>query len=157
MIYFFLGILVGMLVEWAAHKYLLHNFSKRLFSYSHFSTHHKNCRQYDNYDPDYESFPPETMASGRTEIILLVSAVTVTLPLAIISFWLWFGLVFHAHIYYYVHRKTHLDVEWGKKWFPWHYDHHMGQNQNANWGVTNPVFDWILGTRVDLHGKKPKR
>ena len=28
-----------------------------------------------------------------------------------------------------------------------HYDHHMGADQDANWCVTRPWFDWIMGTR----------
>lgn len=35
-----------------------------------------------------------------------------------------------------------------KKRIPWHYDHHMTSNQNANWCVTKPWFDYIMGTRV---------
>jgi hypothetical protein len=31
---------------------------------------------------------------------------------------------------------------------PHHYDHHMGSNQDANWCVSYPWFDWILGTRL---------
>ncbi len=148
MLYFLLGIFAGWLLEWVAHKYLLHNFSYRLFSHSHFSTHHKNCRQNDFYDADYEKFPPDSMNSGLTEIVLLLSAVALSSPLALFSIWLWFGLVFHAHVYYFVHRKSHIDVEWGKKWIPWHYDHHMGKDQNSNWGVTNSIFDYLFGTRV---------
>jgi len=47
-----------------------------------------------------------------------------------------------------VHRKAHLDTEWGKKNLPWHYDHHMGKNQNANWGVTTDWVDRLAGTRI---------
>jgi len=50
-----------------------------------------------------------------------------------------------------MHRKSHLDVEWGKKWMPWHWDHHMGRDQNANWGVTLPLWDYALGTRVKMN------
>jgi sterol desaturase/sphingolipid hydroxylase (fatty acid hydroxylase superfamily) len=34
------------------------------------------------------------------------------------------------------------------KKIPWHYDHHMNANQDANWCVTKPWFDYLLGTRV---------
>ncbi len=155
--YVFAGIAIGMFIEWVAHKYLLHNFSKRIFSYSHFSVHHKNCRKNGNYDPDYEQFPPKTMDSGLNEIVLLTSGIVALLPIVLISAWMWVGLVLHALVYYYIHRKCHIDVEWGKKWFPWHYEHHMGKNQNANWGVTNPVFDWLFRTRVRENGRKSKR
>ena len=36
----------------------------------------------------------------------------------------------------------------GKKAIPWHYDHHMNTNQDANWCVTRPWFDYIMGTRI---------
>ena len=147
MLFFFLGIILGWLFEWGAHKYLLHNFSKKIFSYSHFSVHHRNCRKNNFYDADYEKFPPAAMSSGLKEIVLLASSLVVTLPVIFISAYIWFGLLFHALVYYFVHRKCHLDVEWGKKWVPWHYQHHMGKDQNCNWGVTNPVFDYIFGTR----------
>jgi sterol desaturase/sphingolipid hydroxylase (fatty acid hydroxylase superfamily) len=49
--------------------------------------------------------------------------------------------------YFYMHQKSHRDVEWGKKHIPWHYDHHMGKNQDANWGVTTAIWDLIMGTR----------
>jgi sterol desaturase/sphingolipid hydroxylase (fatty acid hydroxylase superfamily) len=147
MFFFLAGIVLGSLIEWCAHKYLLHNFRKRIFSHSHFSVHHRNCRKNDFYDADYECFPPKSFDGGLMELALLASAVVVALPLAFVSFWLWFGLLAHAALYYYVHRKCHIDVEWGKKWLPWHYEHHMGAEQNANWGVTNPVFDHLFGTR----------
>ena len=35
---------------------------------------------------------------------------------------------------------------------PWHYDHHMGPNQEANWCVTRPWFDYVMGTREPYVG-----
>lgn len=47
----------------------------------------------------------------------------------------------------------------GQKKIPWHYDHHMNSNQDANWCVTKPWFDYLMGTRVissaDLQEKIP--
>jgi sterol desaturase/sphingolipid hydroxylase (fatty acid hydroxylase superfamily) len=31
---------------------------------------------------------------------------------------------------------------------PWHYDHHMGKNQEANWGITTDWVDKLLRTRI---------
>ena len=50
--------------------------------------------------------------------------------------------------YFYVHRRSHLEPEWGRKRIPWHFDHHMNSNQDANWCVTRPCFDYIMGTRL---------
>lgn len=47
-----------------------------------------------------------------------------------------------------MHKKSHLDPEYARTRIPWHYDHHMNANQNANWCVTRPWFDYIMGTRV---------
>jgi sterol desaturase/sphingolipid hydroxylase (fatty acid hydroxylase superfamily) len=58
------------------------------------------------------------------------------------------AVLFSAFNYLYRHRKAHIDVEWGKKHMPHHYDHHMGANQDANWCVSYPWFDWILRTRL---------
>ena len=49
--------------------------------------------------------------------------------------------------YFYFHKRAHTDVEWGKKKMPWHYDHHMGRNQDANYGVTFEWVDKLMGTR----------
>ena len=52
-----------------------------------------------------------------------------------------------AFNYYRVHRKSHTDTDWGKTHLPWHYDHHMGKNQDSNWCVTKPWMDLIMDTR----------
>jgi sterol desaturase/sphingolipid hydroxylase (fatty acid hydroxylase superfamily) len=57
-----------------------------------------------------------------------------------------------AYGYYLVHKKSHLDPEWARKHLPWHYDHHMGPNQDANWCVTLPLFDHLMGTREHYVG-----
>ena len=58
------------------------------------------------------------------------------------------GTMWYSAANYYVkHRRSHLDVEWAKEHLPWHYDHHMGPNQHANWCVTWPWFDFVMGTR----------
>ena len=35
---------------------------------------------------------------------------------------------------------------------PWHYDHHMGLDQDQNWCVTWPLMDHLFGTRVKWVG-----
>lgn len=64
------------------------------------------------------------------------------------------GLLYGGFRYYYVHKKSHLDLEWAKKHVPWHYDHHMGKNQDANWGVTTDWVDKIAGTRIEYDDRK---
>ena len=59
--------------------------------------------------------------------------------------------------YYAVHRQSHLDPAWARKWLPWHYDHHMGANQHANWCVTFPLMDHVMGTRIRYAGTEAER
>ena len=54
--------------------------------------------------------------------------------------------------YYRVHKRAHRDPAWARKHLRWHYDHHMGKDQDANWCVTWPWFDWLMGTRVRCAG-----
>ena len=44
------------------------------------------------------------------------------------------------------------DTEWAREHLPWHYDHHMGPNQHANWCVTKPWADIVMGTREPYCG-----
>ena len=50
--------------------------------------------------------------------------------------------------YYRIHRYAHLQPIWGKIFLRWHYDHHMGKTQDANWGVTTDWVDRLMKTRV---------
>ena len=151
------GFLIGSLIEWLAHRYLLHNLKLRSISRAHFRIHHRNTRRRGGYDPDYEKLIPAGYDHGWSEILFLLAAVVLALPLAYVSFWLWLALLIHAVLYYSLHRKFHLNPAWGKHWMKWHWDHHMNKNQNANWGVTNPIFDWLFLTRIKEHGKKSNR
>ena len=54
--------------------------------------------------------------------------------------------------YYRKHKRSHLDPAWAREHLPWHYDHHMGPHQDANWCVTRPWFDRLLGTRTPYLG-----
>jgi len=56
-------------------------------------------------------------------------------------------VLIYAFIYLVLHRKSHQHIEFFKKWLPWHYEHHMGRNQNANWCVICPLMDHVMGTR----------
>ena len=49
-------------------------------------------------------------------------------------------------LYYYKHRKAHLDPVWARRHLRWHYEHHLGGNICANWCVTWPWFDYLMGT-----------
>jgi len=144
---FILAFLYANLLEWIIHKYFFHGLGKNKKSYfaTHWHTHHKLCRKSANADETYKQFPLHTAV--KQEIISLLLLLVVHTPLIMVSPFFFFCLVYFSTRYFYIHRKCHTDVEWGKRYFPWHYDHHMGKDQDANWGVTFPLWDYILGTR----------
>jgi len=100
------------------------------------------ARMNDNKDIDYSK------RLFHNETWLTLAGMLIHIPL------FWFAPVFtfitilYASIYIVLHRKSHEHVEFFKKWMPWHYEHHMGVNQNANWCVVFPLMDYIMGTRV---------
>ena len=49
-------------------------------------------------------------------------------------------------------RLERFVADWARENLPWHYDHHMGPDQNANWCVTKPWFDHVMGTRKPYLG-----
>ena len=145
---FLLAFVYANLLEWAIHKYLFHGAGKNKKSSfaGHWHIHHKLCRKNGNADKTYKDFPVHP--SVKQEVVSLLALVFLHTPLLFVSPFFFGCLTYFTARYFYIHRRCHVDVEWGKRNFPWHYDHHMGKNQDANWGVTNPLWDYILKTRI---------
>lgn len=152
---FLFGLVVANGFEWLAHKYILHGIhrtGKSRYSpvpesmKSHWE-HHREVRKASFHDYGYV----EGIANWRTknEIISLAVVATVAGGLFYpVSKGMAAAAVYSACNYYYIHRRAHLEPNWAMNKIPWHYDHHMNANQDANWCVTKPWFDYILGTRV---------
>lgn len=138
--------------EWIAHKYILHAKGKKKGSFwnFHFYEHHSAARKNEMVDADYLR-PLGWTAQGK-ELAALVGATLVHLPLLPVAPFFVTTYAWCNYRYYTVHKKAHLDPEWGREHLPWHYDHHMGPNQDANWCVTKPWFDDIMGTRIPYAG-----
>jgi sterol desaturase/sphingolipid hydroxylase (fatty acid hydroxylase superfamily) len=139
--------------EWAAHSYLLHwrgRDKNSVFAF-HFHTHHQKVRRHGGYDPDFEgpvwSTPTQAgEAAGLAIIGLLHAPLLPVAPFYTMTTW------YLLYRYRAVHRRAHIDPEWGRTHLPWHYDHHLGPNQHKNWGVTFEWFDKLRGTRVPYVG-----
>lgn len=164
------GFLVGLVVangfEWIAHKYILHGthrsgkprYSPVPESMKSHWEHHREVRKTAFHDHGYV----EGISNWRTKneiISLAVVATSTSLMFYPVSKGMAFAAVYSACNYYYIHRRAHLEPDWAMKKIPWHYDHHMNSNQDANWCVTKPWFDYVLGTRVisskDLQEQNP--
>ncbi|WP_336003412.1 sterol desaturase family protein [Acinetobacter pittii] len=149
MLGFPVGIFVANGLEWYFHKVWLHEYPSQYRNSPFFThiAHHKRARLNDFQDEGYAEsmFKNAEMYNEKTALLGLAGAATIFLPVA--PFFT-AGLYYGLWNYWHVHSKAHLDPEYAKKRIPWHYDHHMTSNQNANWCVTKPWFDYIMGTRV---------
>jgi sterol desaturase/sphingolipid hydroxylase (fatty acid hydroxylase superfamily) len=143
-----LAIIYAHILEWVLHKYVLHGLGKNKKSKwaSHWHTHHRSSRQNNNYDADYSK--GFFHYGVRGEILGLLALGILHIPTILISPLFYYTLIICAIRYFKIHKKSHLDIKWCKKYLPWHYDHHMGKNQDANWGVTNEWVDKLLSTRI---------
>tara|TARA_R100000008_G_C3565739_1_gene159044 strand:+ start:574 stop:1065 length:492 start_codon:yes stop_codon:yes gene_type:complete len=150
-----LAIIYSQMAEWFIHKYILHGLGKKRKSFwsFHWHAHHKNCRKFSNYDEDYLNDwqgPPLREKIGLLALVLLHSPLVMYVPLFFIT------LIFCAIRYYRIHRLAHLNIHWGKSFLRSHYDHHMGKNQDANWGVTVEWVDKLFKTRIPYDEKKQR-
>lgn len=143
-----LGLMTANAFEWFMHKHVLHEQGrdKSNFWAFHFHEHHKVVRKNEYHDPNYFKFPLGRHAQGKEAWGLIAAGVAVAPLFPVAPFYvgtLWYC----AANYYRVHKKSHMDPAWGRANIPWHYDHHMGRNPDANWCVTRPWFDYVMGTR----------
>lgn len=148
-----LGLLAANATEWLMHKHVLHGLGrdKKSFWAFHWHEHHKQVRQHDHYDADCAQ--PFFKSTGKTkEAVALAAASVAVAPLFVVAPFFTGALWYSAANYYRKHQRSHLDVDWARAHLPWHYDHHMGPDQNANWCVTRPWFDHVMGTRKPYLG-----
>jgi hypothetical protein len=154
-----LGLILANASEWLMHKYVLHGLGKKKQSFwsFHWHDHHRNARKNAHHDPDYE-VPPWRAWNGQSKEAVALIATTVALaPIAPIAPFFYGTVVYSTVNYYRKHKRAHLDPAWAREHLPWHYDHHMGPNQNANWCVTRPWFDIVMGTREPYAGTERER
>ena len=148
-----LGLIYANAGEWLIHKYVLHGLGRRRSSFwsYHWHEHHRHARKLDHRDPDYERSVFRWNAQGKEALglVTLGLAHLVLLPSAPVFV---VTVELGALRYYLVHKRAHRDPEWARARLPWHYDHHMGPNQDANWCVSWPWFDWVMGTREGYIG-----
>jgi hypothetical protein len=145
-----LALLAANATEWVVHKYVLHGLGKKKSSFwaFHWHEHHAESRKHVMRDPFYaERSVLGWHAQGKEAVAVFGAAAAMTPLLPIAPFFVatsWYA----AWNYYRKHKRSHADPEWAREHLTWHYDHHMGPKQDANWCVTRPWFDHLMGTRV---------
>tara|TARA_R110002110_G_scaffold116862_3_gene288665 strand:- start:1295 stop:1750 length:456 start_codon:yes stop_codon:yes gene_type:complete len=136
------GIVIANFYEWVIHRFILHGLGKRKRSFFHFHwQHHNIVRSSQGFD---DTFLDNGYFKEKLSLFFLG---LVHSPIA-----LWYPALaatmgVYLFAYYFIHMKAHLDPEWARKWVPWHWDHHMGKNQDMNWCVVMPLCDILFRTR----------
>lgn len=144
-----LGLLTANAFEWYAHNYLLHEAGRNKTGPAHYHwDHHREVRRHDFNEEQYSHYFGENYARHRYEIEALVKVSLLVSPLFPVAPFFTATLWYSAWNYYHCHRKSHENPDWARENLPWHVDHHLGRNQDTNWCVTKPWFDYIMGTRV---------
>jgi len=146
MIEFAFGLFLGNLIEWVIHKFFLHKLGRKkasLFSF-HWGVHHKAARRNKFLD---------SKVSAR-EIVGVAILCLLASPVLFISPLIYTAMFVHAIVYLVIHNYAHRNPDWCYKYLRWHYDHHMGKNQNMNWCVVHPLADYLLGTRRKYEYRK---
>jgi sterol desaturase/sphingolipid hydroxylase (fatty acid hydroxylase superfamily) len=153
------GLVAANASEWYIHKYLLHEDAKQKDSFwrFHWAEHHKEVSKNNFYDPDYQKTLFEMWNPHSKEAFSLLSGAIGVAPLFAILPGFTLGVWTSIANYYRIHKKSHEDPEWGYKYLPWHYDHHMGRDQDQNWCVTFPLWDYVMDTRVPYIGTETEQ
>ena len=144
---FLLGLLVANAGEWVIHRYLLHGLGQNPDSFwaYHLYEHHAVARHNNMLDAGYQKWP-QSWNSQAKEWLVLVCILILNLPF----FWWANGYACAIYssvvIYYFLHRHAHCHQDWAKTYLPWHYQHHLIED-NANWCITHPLFDYMMKTR----------
>lgn len=140
------GILWANIIEWVAHKYLLHGLgkNKKSFFTFHWSDHHRISRKLGMLDPSYLE-GPFTRLRWR-EVCGILALMLVHVPFAVCFPYFTAATWFYAVLYLYLHKRCHIHTEWCKKYMPWHYRHHCGRDQDMNFNVVLPIADYIFRT-----------
>lgn len=138
-------------LEYCLHRWLLHNRHRKVWFKTHFGDHHKIARR--NMMLDSKAYKPIEIA-GDPELKGLIALGILHAPIAIWWPFAYVMLIWAAVNYFLVHRRAHQDFRWARDHVPWHYDHHMGPDQNMNWGVRLPWVDILAGTRVPWKGEQ---
>ena len=148
----------GLFFEYAIHRWVLHGLGRKKSSIVsfHFYEHHSISRRRNMHDESYFSNTLK-LNSKTKELVALLFALVIHVPVAIVFPWAGLAICLSIISYFFQHSKSHKNVEWARVVLPWHYDHHMGPDQNKNFGVRTDFFDRLFKTRKKYYGTRVER
>ena len=147
---FLLGLFYANAGEWLFHKYILHELGKNPDSFwaYHLHDHHADCIRHDMLDPCYRNIDLTVLNTQSKELIVLAMIIVMHVPI-FLMFPIFVSAIYTSlTLYFYLHRKAHLDPSWARRHLNWHYEHHLGGHPRANFCITWPLFDYLCKTRV---------
>lgn len=153
-----MGLIYATLIEYVSHWIFLHGLGRKKDSFfaHHWHGHHRAARLNRFMDVSYTKGFLAWDKHGREffSVALMVAVNTIVFLHIAPIFMITSNL--YALTYLYLHRKMHLDSDWGRMRFPHHYDHHLGADQDKNWGVLTPFWDVVFNTRQKYDYKSGK-
>jgi len=140
----------GHVGEYSIHRWMLHGSLKKspFFSF-HLKDHHRECRTHNMHDPSYKTVGWNASTKEAVALFLLLA---IHFPSYYVAPYFYAAIIFSVVSYYAHHYNSHSHPNWSRAELTWHYDHHMGPDQNANFGVRSGYIDVLLGTRKLYHG-----
>ena len=131
---FFLGLVYANAGEWLVHKYVLHALGKKPDSFwaYHLYEHHAVCTRNSMFDPGYQKLDLTIWNTQSKELAVLAGILLLHAPIFLISPSFSSAVYASLALYYYKHRKAHLDPLWARRHLRWHYEHHLSGNPSAN-------------------------
>lgn len=149
--------LYGHVVEYCLHRFVLHNpkvLSGKPFK-RHFSGHHGIVRKSGMTDPTYSTWRKYFLLDFEPVVMIMIAIIHI--PVALYFPAAYAVLAWSAAVYFCLHAATHLFPSVFNKLTPWHMWHHLGKNQNVNYGVRLPIIDMLVGTYVPATVKTGKK
>lgn len=149
-----LGMLYANAVEASFHRHVLHGLGKNPKSFwaFHWNEHHREARRSSFHDHHYRTRPFFGWHPQTKERLGAAFGVLVHLPLAPVAPFFFATIAVCGAWFVYRHQRAHLDPAWAREHVPWHYDHHMGPDQDCNWGIGFDWYDRLAGTRKPYAG-----
>ena len=142
----------GHFLEYFAHRFYLHGryrAAKSAFA-SHFKNHHFASRKNRMKDKKYATLRFDLRGDFEQRALLILA--TIHFPVVFVFPYAYLTLLLSSASYYIIHHLVHRYPGLGRKYFPWHYSHHLALDQHQNWGVRLPIVDYIFGTSVKYVG-----
>lgn len=144
-----LGILVYTIVEYATHRFVFHMKAPKnpillkLMKRLHYDHHAKPNDLHLLFLPLWYSLPNVIVAGGIAFLVTSSLSMTIAFITGIM-----FMILFYEWKHYVAHRPIKPVSSWGRWMKKVHQWHHF-KNENYWYGVTNPTFDYVMGTFKD--------